>query len=186
MNDAEILFNNILSLAEHATWQVCIEHIEDGLRSWLDKVGKCKFNRVYLVGCGTSYYAGQVGKYLVEHLTHLPVEAHQAFAFSLYTQPALLTDETLVVGISTTGNTESVCNALNFARQCGAVTLAFTAAPGSRITEIAQFTILTGGRVTVAVKTETYLQSLICLYLLAAYLGKKCGSVGLGRDRVLD
>jgi glucosamine--fructose-6-phosphate aminotransferase (isomerizing) len=135
------------------------------------------FHRIYIVGCGTSYYAAQVGKYIIERLTHLPVEAHQAFAFSLYTDPALLTDDTLVLGITTTGTTESVCNALDFARRRGAVTLVFTAAPGSKITEIAQSTILTGGRVTVAVKTETYLQSLICLYLFALKLAKKLGAL---------
>jgi glucosamine--fructose-6-phosphate aminotransferase (isomerizing) len=173
MNDAEILFENILSIGEHATWQNCIDHVEDGLHAWLIGTGRVKFSRVYIVGCGTSYYAAQVGKYFIEHLTHLPVEAHQAFAFSLYTDRTLLTPETLVIGISTTGNTDAVCNALEFARACGAFTLAFSAEPGSRITEIAQTTILTGGRVTIAVKTETYLQSLLCLYLFALKIAEQ-------------
>ena len=175
MNDAEILLANILSLGEHAIWQDCIDHVEDGLHSWLSTANDVKFQRVYIVGCGTSYYAAQVGKYIIEHLTHLPVEAHQAFAFSIYTDPALLNEKTLVIGVSTTGNTEAVCNALEFARHSGAATLAFTATPGSSITEISQTTILTGGRVTIAVKTETYLQSLICLYLFGIHLAHNLG-----------
>lgn len=180
MNDAEILLANILSLGEHAIWQNCIDLVEDGIHSWLSTANNVNFRRVYIVGCGTSYYAALVGKYVIEHLTHLPVEAHQAFAFSLYTEPALINKKTLVIGVSTTGNTESVCNALEFARHCGAITLAFTAAPGSKITEISQTTILTGGRVTVAVKTETYLQSLICLYLFGIHLAEKLGLLGSG------
>ena len=175
MTDAEILLANILSLGEHSVWQNCMDHVEDGLHSWLSTIDDVTFRRIYIVGCGTSYYAAQVGKYVIEHLTHLPVEAHQAFAFSIYTDPALINEATLVIGVSTTGNTDSVCNALEVARRCGAATLAFTAAPGSRITEITQTTILTGGKVTIAVKTETYLQSLICLYLFGIHLADKLG-----------
>lgn len=189
MDDAKILFENILSLGEHAIWQKCIDNVDNGLHSWLSTANDVKFRQVYIVGCGTSYYAAQVGKYIIEHLTHLPVEAHQAFAFSVYTEPALLNEKTLVIGISTTGNTKSVCDALEFARHSGAATLAFTATSGSKITEISQTTILTGGSVTVAVKTETYLQSLICLYLfgihLADYLGLlTSGEVGYWRNQI--
>lgn len=180
MNDAEILLANILSMGEHSIWQNCIDHVEGGLHSWLRTAKDVDFRRVYIVGCGTSYYAAQVGKYIIEHLTHLPVEAHQAYAFSLYTDPALLNEKTLVIGVSTTGDTELACNALEFARHFGAATLAFTAAEGSKITEISQTTILTGGKVTVAVKTETYLQSLICLYLFGLHLADTLGVLSSG------
>ena len=73
-----------------------------------------------------------------------------------------------------------MCKALEFAHHSGAATLAFTATAGSKITEISQTTILTGGRVTVAVKTETYLQSLICLYLFGLQLANTLGLVSSG------
>jgi len=180
MDDAKILLENILSLGEHAIWQKCIDNVDNGLQSWLSTANDVNFRQVYIVGCGTSYYAAQVGKYIIEHLTHLPVEAYQAFAFSIYTEPTLLNEKTLVIGVSTTGNTKSVCDALEFARHCGTATLAFTATPGSKITEISQTTILTGGRVTVAVKTETYLQSLICLYLFGIHLADILDLLGSG------
>lgn len=180
MNDAEILLANILSLGDHAIWQNCIDNVDNGLHLWLKTANDVKFRRIYIVGCGTSHYAAQVGKHIIENLTHLPVEAHQAFAFSIYSEPALLNEKTLVIGVSTTGNTESVCAALEFARHCGAATLAFTATQGSKITEISQTTILTGGKVTVAVKTETYLQSLICLYLLGVHLADILGLLNSG------
>ena len=82
MNDSEILLANILSLGEHAIWQNCIDHVEDGLQRWLNSRNEVNFRQVYIVGCGTSFYAAQVGKYLIEKLTRKRVEAHQAFAFS--------------------------------------------------------------------------------------------------------
>jgi glucosamine--fructose-6-phosphate aminotransferase (isomerizing) len=57
------------------------------------------------------------------------------------------------------------------AQKEGAATLAITADPDSKITEIADATIFTGGPVTVIVKTFEYIQSLIALYVLAFYLG---------------
>ncbi len=125
MTDAEILLTNIYSLGEHAVWQDCFEHVKSGLQTWLRTANVSNFQRIYIVGCGTSYYAAQVGKYVIEHLTHLPVEAQQAFVFSIYTNPALMDEKTLVIGISTTGNTESVCNAIEFARRHGAADTVF-------------------------------------------------------------
>jgi glucosamine--fructose-6-phosphate aminotransferase (isomerizing) len=172
MNDAETLLANILSLGTQEVWQNCVHAVDGALRSWFEKHRKVKVHRIYLVGCGTSLYAGHVGKYVLERLTHIPVEVRQAFALSVSPEPALLTSNVLVVGISTTGSSTATCFALDLARRCGALTLAFTAVADSEITRIAETSILTGGRVSVAVQTETYLQSLICLYLLGVYLAE--------------
>ena len=172
MNDAETLLANILSLGTPEVWQNSVQVIDGSLRSWLEKHRKAKINRIYLVGCGTSLYAGQVGKYVLERLTHVPVEVRQAFSLVEFPEPTLLTTDVLVVGISTTGSSAATCTALDLARRCGALTLAFTAVADSEITRIAEASILTGGRVSVAVQTETYLQSLICLYLLGIHLAE--------------
>lgn len=176
MNDAETLLANILSLGTRVVWQNCVQAVDGPLRSWFKKNRKVHIDRIYLVGCGTSQYAGHVGKYVIERLTHVPVEVRQAFSLAESTEPALLTPDVLVVGISTTGSSTATCQALDLARRCGALTLAFTAVPGSEITRIAETTILTGGRVSVAVQTETYLQSLICLYLLGIQLSDHLGN----------
>lgn len=177
MNDANTLLANILSLGTRDVWQNCIQTVDGALRMWFEKNRKVTIHRLYLVGCGTSQYAGHVGKYVIEQLTHVPVEVRQAFSFSESTEPALLTPDVLVVGISTTGSSASTCHALELARRCGALTLAFTAVPDSDITRTAATTILTGGRVSVAVQTETYLESLICLYLLGLHLGHHLGTL---------
>ena len=78
-----------------------------------------------------------------------------------------------MIGLSTTGKTKAACDALAFAQQCGASTLAITAVPDSKITEFADHTIFTGGHLSVLVQTETYIQALIALYLLALRLAEK-------------
>jgi len=175
MKDADILFANILSMGDHATWQKSIDRVSDELHAWTLKKSGTRWKRVYLVGCGTSLYAGHVSKYIFERLTGLPVEVSQSFAFTNYNNPLLLNPEALVIAISTTGSTESTCRAIELARRQGARTLAFTAVPGSPITQVAETTLHSGGLVSVPVQTETYLQTLIGLYLIAVEIGLRLG-----------
>jgi glucosamine--fructose-6-phosphate aminotransferase (isomerizing) len=172
MDETQTLLSNILSLGDWATWKKCIDQVEDSIRTWASKTSGDHFRRIFLVGCGSSFYAAQVGKYILEYIAHLPTEARQAFSFSHYSDPSLLTRDTLVIGLSTTGKTAAAADALSLAQQYGAATLAITAVPDSRITGIADHTIFTGGRVNVLVQTETYVQSLIALYLLALNLAE--------------
>ena len=139
----------------------------------MSKTKGVNFRRVYLVGCGSSYYEAQVGKWIIEHIVHLPAEAKQAFSFAHYMDPGLFSRDILVIGLSTTGNTGAACEAVSFARQNGATTLAVTAVPDSQIAGVAETTLYTGGQVSVIVQTETYVQSLIALYLLALKLAEK-------------
>jgi len=173
MDEAKILLSNILSLGNWARWKNCIDQVEDCIKSWENKLTDIHFRRVYLVGCGSSYYAGQVGKYIIEQIAHLPAEAKQAFSFTHYFDPSLFTKDTLVIGVSTTGNTAATSQALSLAQQNGAATLAITAVPNSKITGIVDNTIFTGGQVDVIVQTATYVQSLITLYLLALSIAEK-------------
>jgi glucosamine 6-phosphate synthetase-like amidotransferase/phosphosugar isomerase protein len=88
----------------------------------------------------------------------------------------VLGSKTLVVGISTTGKTQSACDALEHARGAGAHTLAVTAFADSPLTRLAESTILTGGQAdNMSVKTSSYVQALIALYLLAIRLGEAGG-----------
>jgi len=173
MYTSEDLLNNILSLSSWATWKSCIKHVEEGVKSWSRAVTEKAYRRIYLVGCGSSFYSGQIGKFFIESVSQIPAEARQAFSFVHYLNPELLDKNTLVIGISTTGNTASTCDALSLAQKEGAATLAITADQDSRITTIADASIFTGGPVTVIVKTFEYVQSLIALYVLAFYLGHK-------------
>jgi glutamine---fructose-6-phosphate transaminase (isomerizing) len=171
MNGTHPILTNILSLANPDTWQSAIDLADQGITTWLSGLEQPSFSRIYFTGCGTSLFNGQVAKYFCEHLAHIPAEAVPAFSFASYTEPAVLGPHTLVVGISTGGDTHSVCAALERARQAGAVTLALTAFSGSAVTQAAQTTILTGGHTDLmGVKTSSYVQALMVLSILAARL----------------
>jgi glutamine---fructose-6-phosphate transaminase (isomerizing) len=169
MNVVHPMLTNIRALGDSATWQKSIDLAEEVLSSWLQ--APRTFKQIYLLGHGTSLYNGLVGHYILEHLAGIPSKAVPGFAFSRYAEKTLLGPQTLVIGISTTGETESVCDALKFARESDALTIAITAHRDSAITQHADTVILTGGEDDqISVKTKSYIQALIPLYLLAAGL----------------
>jgi glucosamine--fructose-6-phosphate aminotransferase (isomerizing) len=160
---------NIRALGDPGTWQKSIALAEETLSTWTET--SRTFKQIYLVGHGSSLYNGLVGEYALDHVAGIPSKAVPAFAFSVYAEKRLLGPETLVIGISTTGGTQSVCEALERGRQAGSLTLAITAHKDSAITHHADLVILTGGEDDqISVKTKSYVQALIPLYLLAAHL----------------
>jgi glucosamine--fructose-6-phosphate aminotransferase (isomerizing) len=95
-------------------------------------------------------------------------------------QNSLLTPKTLVIGVSTTGETEAVCEALEQARLAGARALGVTAEARSTVSRVAEATILTNGQHdTMSVKTSSYVQALIALFVLAARLRATKTSAGM-------
>ena len=169
INPAHPMLTNIRALADPVTWQKSIDLAEEALSTWL-KTPRT-FRQIYLIGHGSSLYNGQVGEYVLEHIAGIPSRAIPAFAFSTYQEQRLLGPETLVIGISTTGETQSVCDALTNAGQAGSLTLAITAHPDSAITHYAEVVILTGGEDDqISVKTKSYVQALLPIYLLAIHL----------------
>ena len=163
------MLTNIRALADPATWQTSIDLSEETLSIWSKTPPT--FKQIYLVGHGSSLYNSQVGEYVLEHIAGIPSRAIPAFAFSTYQEQRLLGPQTLVIGISTTGETQSVCDALERARQTGSSTLAITAHEDSAITHYADVVILTGGEDDqISVKTKSYVQALIPVYMLAIHL----------------
>src|SRR5438034_597122 len=88
--------------------------------------------RIVIVACGTAYHAGVVGRYIVEEWARVPVEPDIASEWR-YRNPVLSRD-TLVIGISQSGETADTLAAMKLAREQGARTLAITNMMGSQIT----------------------------------------------------
>jgi glutamine---fructose-6-phosphate transaminase (isomerizing) len=169
MNSVHPMLANILTLADQTTWQKSIDLADEALSVWMKTPRK--FERVTLVGHGSSLYNCMVGESILEHIAGIPSKAVSAFAFSVYSETALLGSRTLVVGISTTGETQSVCDALVKGHEAGSPTLAITAHSDSAVTRYADAVILTGGEDDqISVKTKSYVQALISLYTLAIHL----------------
>lgn len=169
MNAVHPMLTNIWALGDHVTWQKSIDLAEEALSGWLQ--APRTFKQIYLLGHGTSLYNGLVGQYVLEHIAGISSKAVPGFAFSRYAEKTLLGTQTLVIGISTTGETASVCDALNLARESGALTMAITAHRDSAVAQHADTVVLTGGEDDqISVKTKSYIQALIPLYLLAVRL----------------
>src|SRR6185436_14532695 len=169
MNSVHPMLTNILTLADAATWKKSIDLAEETLASWLKSAPG--FTRVILVGHGSSFYNSLVGESVLEHIAKIPCKALPAFTFSAYAEAALLGSQTLVIGISTTGETQAVCDALERARGVGSPTLAITAHGDSAVSRFADAVILTGGEDDqISVKTKSYVQALLPIYLLAVHI----------------
>jgi glutamine---fructose-6-phosphate transaminase (isomerizing) len=97
--------------------------------------------RIVIVAAGTSYHAGVVGRYMIEEWARLPVEPDIASEW-IYRNPVLSKD-TLVIGISQSGESRDTVNAIKLARDLGARTLAITNLMGSQITREAESVLYT-------------------------------------------
>src|SRR6201997_5161271 len=123
--------------------------------------------RIVIVACGTAYHAAVVGRYVMEEWARVPVEPDIASEW-IYRNPVLSKD-TLVIGISQSGETRDTVNAIKLARERGARTLALTNQMGTQITREAESTMYTrcGLEVGVAAsKTFTSQVALLCLIAL--------------------
>ncbi len=143
------------------------------LPEWAD-LGLRQIDRVSIVACGSSYYAGLVGKLLIEKWAGLPVEVTVASEFR-YRDP-LVDDRTLVMLITQSGETADTLGGFRLAQERGALTVALTNVVGSSITRSvdATFYFQAGPEIGV-VATKTYTAELILLCLIALDLGRRRG-----------
>ncbi len=126
--------------------------------------------RLIITACGTSYYAGLVGKHLIEQLAQLPVEVEYASEFR-YREPVLHAQD-VVLGISQSGETADTLAALRLARERGLLVLGITNVVGSSIPRIthAGVYIHAGPEIGVA-STKAFTGQLTALTLFALHLG---------------
>ncbi len=127
--------------------------------------------RIVIVAAGTAYHAGVVGRYIVEEWARIPVEPDIASEW-IYRNP-VLTKDTLVLGISQSGETRDTINAVKLARESGARTLGITNLMGTQITREVDATLFTrcGMEVGVAA-TKTFTAQVALLSLLALKLAE--------------
>lgn len=129
-----------------------------------------QMDRIHIVACGTSYHAGLVGKVAIETLARVPVDVEIASEYR-YRNP-IVTEQTLIVVISQSGETADTLAALRGAKARGNRVLAITNVVGSSVAREADDVIITwaGPEISVA-STKAYTTQLVALYLFAAYLG---------------
>jgi glucosamine--fructose-6-phosphate aminotransferase (isomerizing) len=127
--------------------------------------------RIVIVACGTAYHAGVVGRYIIEEWARIPVEPDIASEWR-YRNPVLSKD-TLVIGITQSGETADTIAAMRLAREQGARTLAITNQLGTQVTREVDSVLYTRAGLEIGVAaTKTFTAQVALLSLIALKLAQ--------------
>jgi len=140
-----------------------LESVKERLRST---------ERIIIVACGTSYYAGLIGESLIEEIADLPVEVQAASEFKYKKEP--LDKNTAIIAISQSGETADTIAALEKADEYGLLKLGIVNAPGSTISRITDAGVYchAGPEVSVA-STKAFTSQVTVLTEIAMSLAKR-------------
>jgi glucosamine--fructose-6-phosphate aminotransferase (isomerizing) len=143
-----------------------------------------KIERVFIIACGTSFYAGMVGKYLIEQLAKVPVEVDIASEFR-YRNP-VIPKNTLVMTISQSGETADTLAAIRMAKELGATTLSICNVRSSTIDREAHGHLYmnSGPEIGVA-STKAFTSTMAVLNCLATAMGTTRGAVSATEEQEL-
>ena len=149
------------------------------------EIGDAEFlaaKKINIAACGTSWHAGQAGKFMIESLARIPVEVDYASEWR-YRDP-IVSEDTITVVISQSGETADTIAAQREAKSKGSKTLAICNVVGSMITREAAGTIYThaGPEIGVA-STKAFTAQLTALHLFALYLAQVRGVMNAGQLR---
>lgn len=131
-----------------------------------------KIEQIHLVGCGTSYHAALIGKYMIEDLARIPVQVEYASEYR-YRNP-IIPENTLIFVISQSGETADTLAALREAQSKGAKVFGITNVVGSSIARESNggSYIHAGSEIGVA-STKAFTSQVTILFLLAILLGRQ-------------
>ena len=135
-----------------------------------------RLKRVVILACGTAYHAGVVGRYVIEEWARVPVEPDIASEW-IYRNP-VIDEDTLVIGISQSGETRDTVGAMRLAREKGAHTVAITNMMGSHITREVDSSLYTRCGLEVGVAaSKTFTAQVALLYLIGLKLAEIRGTL---------
>lgn len=149
--------------------------MQDGLLTLdemqIDEAVLRTIDKIVVVACGTAANAGAVAKYAIEHWCRIPVEVELAHEFR-YRDP-VVTEKTLVVAISQSGETMDTLMAVRHAREQGAKVIALCNTRGSTIPRESDAALYlhVGPEIAVA-STKAYLGQIASCYLLGLFLAQ--------------
>ncbi|MFI5028415.1 MAG: glutamine--fructose-6-phosphate transaminase (isomerizing) [Solirubrobacterales bacterium] len=132
--------------------------------------------RIVIVGCGTAYHAGLVGRYAIEEWARVPVEMDIASEYR-YRNPVVGPGD-LVIGMTQSGETADTLAAMRLAREKGAKVLAITNAMGSQATRDADAVLYTRAGLEIGVAaTKTFVAQVAAMYLIGLRLAELRGEI---------
>ncbi len=141
-------------------------------------------DRVFIVACGTSFYAGMVGKYLIEQLAKVPVEVDIASEFR-YRNP-VIPKNSLVMTISQSGETADTLAAIRLAKELGATTLSICNVRSSTIDREAHGHLYmnSGPEIGVA-STKAFTSTMAVLDCVAIAMARTRGAITPAQEKEL-
>jgi glucosamine--fructose-6-phosphate aminotransferase (isomerizing) len=130
---------------------------------------------ITLVACGSSYHTGFIFKYLLEATCGIPVRLEFASEFKYFPPPV----NSLVIGITQSGETADTLAALKQAKKSGCSTLAITNVLGSSVTRVADITLFmrAGPEISVAATKSFVAQLAILMQIVNSISETKCDEV---------
>lgn len=136
------------------------------------KTDLAQMERIIIIACGTAYYAGLVGEYMLESYAGIPVEVELASEFR-YRSP-VINDKTIVLAISQSGETADTLEALREGKRRGALTLGIVNTVGSTIARETDAGVYNhaGPEIGVA-STKAFISQIVALTLLTVFLGRQ-------------
>ncbi len=144
--------------------------------------------QIQIVACGTSWHAALVGKYLLEQFAGIPTQVHYASEFRY--SPTPLTPNTLIIGVTQSGETADTLAALAMEKQrreakddkYKARLLGITNRPESSLGLMVPHIINTLAGIEIGVAaTKTFVAQLMAFYALALDLAYRCKTVSSER-----
>jgi len=140
-----------------------------GLEPVLDRLKNTR--KLIIASCGTSYYAGLLGRYIFEHLTELNIEVELASEFRY--RRLKLDENVAVIAISQSGETADTLAAIKEAKRKGALVLGIVNSVGTAITQVTDAGVYNhaGPEIGVA-STKIYTSQVVILTLMALLIGR--------------
>ena len=151
-------------------------NLKDGttlLGGIVDKIQSLRYaSRIYITGCGTSWHAGLIGKYLIEDYSRIPV--HVEYASEFRYRNAIIDPDTVLIAISQSGETADTLAAIKKAKSNGALCIGLCNVVGSSISRETVAGIYThaGPEIGVA-STKAFTSQVTVMIMLALKLGRK-------------
>ena len=143
-----------------------------GLESVLEELAA--LNRLMIIGCGSAYYAGQVGRYMLEEYANLPVEVELG---SEYRYKKNIPDkQSALLAVTQSGETADTLASLRSAKQQGVLTLSIVNVVGSTIARESDAGVYNHAGPEVAVaSTKAFISQLTVFVLLTLLIGRERG-----------
>ena len=143
-----------------------------------------KYQKIHIVGCGSAYHAGLVGKYLIEEYGKKEVSVHVASEYRY--QENFINKDTLVILISQSGETADTIASLRLALEKGAKTLGIINVVGSTISrEVDEVIYINAGCEIAVATTKAYTLQVLSFSLLAYKLGLITNNIDIKLNEII-